>query len=52
VNRDKQGISNLRFLFEIGNMAQLGPILSEIRGIDDVFTAERAMPYNAGKDSP
>jgi GTP pyrophosphokinase len=53
VNRDKQGISNLRFLFELGNMEQLDPILSEIRRINDVFSAERAMPYNAslGGDS-
>jgi GTP pyrophosphokinase len=47
VNRDKQGISNLRFLFELGNMEQLGAILREIGEIDDVFSVERAMPYNA-----
>ena len=47
VNRDKQGISNLRFLFELGNMEQLGTLLADIRRIDDVFSAERAMPYNA-----
>ncbi|GAB4273328.1 MAG: bifunctional (p)ppGpp synthetase/guanosine-3',5'-bis(diphosphate) 3'-pyrophosphohydrolase [Coriobacteriia bacterium] len=51
VNRDKQGISNLRFLFELGNMEQLSQILTRIRDIDDVFTAERAMPYNAGSGS-
>jgi guanosine-3',5'-bis(diphosphate) 3'-pyrophosphohydrolase len=49
VNRDKQGISNLRFLFELGNMEQLDSLLQQIGRIEDVFTAERAMPYDASQ---
>jgi GTP pyrophosphokinase len=51
VNRDRQGISRLRFLFELGNMEQLSQLLARIREIDDVFTAERAMQHSSGEDA-
>jgi GTP diphosphokinase / guanosine-3',5'-bis(diphosphate) 3'-diphosphatase len=41
---DRQGIAQMRFLFELGNMEQLGAVLSHMRAIDGVFTAERMMP--------
>ncbi len=41
---DKQGIANMRFLFELGNMEQLAPVLSRVRGIEGVFGADRMKP--------
>ena len=40
----KEGISTMRFLFELGNMDQLGPLLREVRALDGVFDAERRAP--------
>ena len=41
---DKQGIASMRFLFELGNMEQLGAVLARVRGLDGVFSADRMMP--------
>lgn len=40
----KDGISTMRFLFELGNMDQLPALLREVRSIDGVFDAARRMP--------
>ena len=34
----------MRFLFELGNMDQLGALLREVRALDGVFDAERRAP--------
>ncbi|HEX9093612.1 MAG TPA: bifunctional (p)ppGpp synthetase/guanosine-3',5'-bis(diphosphate) 3'-pyrophosphohydrolase [Coriobacteriia bacterium] len=41
---DKQGIANMRFLFELGDMEQLAAILTRVRALDGVFAADRAKP--------
>ena len=41
---DKQGIANMRFLFELGNMEQLSAVLARVRALDGVFSADRMMP--------
>jgi guanosine-3',5'-bis(diphosphate) 3'-pyrophosphohydrolase len=48
---DKQGIANLRFLFEVGDMEQLPPVLSRLRSTDGVFAADRANPTHAATAS-
>ena len=40
---DKQGIATMRFLFELGNMEQLGAVLGRVRALDGVFAADRMM---------
>jgi GTP pyrophosphokinase len=40
---DKQGIATMRFLFELGNMEQLGAVLKRVRALDGVFAADRMM---------
>jgi GTP pyrophosphokinase len=44
VATDKQGIATMRFLFELGNMEQLGAVLQRVRALDGVFAADRLMP--------
>jgi GTP diphosphokinase / guanosine-3',5'-bis(diphosphate) 3'-diphosphatase len=44
ISTDKQGIATMRFLFELGNMEQLGAVLQRVRGLDGVFAADRMMP--------
>jgi GTP pyrophosphokinase len=44
VATDKQGIATMRFLFELGNMEQLGAVLLRVRALDGVFAADRLMP--------
>jgi guanosine-3',5'-bis(diphosphate) 3'-pyrophosphohydrolase len=44
---DKQGIASMRFLFEMGDMEQLGAVLARVRGIDGVFNADRMKPAPA-----
>jgi GTP pyrophosphokinase len=41
---DRQGIATMRFLFELGNMEQLGAVLARVRQLDGVFSADRMMP--------
>ena len=41
---DKQGIASMRFLFELGNMEQLAAVLTRVRGLDGVFSADRMLP--------
>jgi guanosine-3',5'-bis(diphosphate) 3'-pyrophosphohydrolase len=41
---DRQGIASMRFLFELGNMEQLGAVLARVRATDGVFTADRMKP--------
>jgi GTP pyrophosphokinase len=48
ISTDRQGIATMRFLFELGNMEQLGSVLTRVRTLDGVFTAERMMPGPAG----
>ena len=48
VQIDRQGIAQMRFLFELGNMEQLTPVLNRVRGVDGVFDAQRMMPLAAG----
>ena len=45
---DRQGIAQMRFLFELGNMEQLNPVLVRVRAIDGVFDAQRMMPVASG----
>jgi hypothetical protein len=33
----------MRFLFELGNMEQLGSVLGRVRALDGVFAADRMM---------
>ncbi len=47
VATDRDGISTMRFLFELGNMDQLHSILRNVRAIDGVFEAARALPGEA-----
>jgi len=44
VGTDSGGIATMRFLFELGNMDQLQSVLREVRAIDGVFEAARALP--------
>ena len=44
---DKQGIATMRFLFELGDMEQLGAVLARVRHLDGVFAADRMMPNQA-----
>ncbi len=44
---DRDGISTMRFLIELGNMEQLTPLLREVRSIDGVFEAARTLPGEA-----
>ncbi len=44
VSTDRQGIANMRFLFELGNMEQLSAVLARVRALDGVFSADRMMP--------
>jgi GTP pyrophosphokinase len=44
ISTDKQGIATMRFLFELGNMEQLGAVLQRVRQLDGVFAADRMMP--------
>jgi guanosine-3',5'-bis(diphosphate) 3'-pyrophosphohydrolase len=44
ISTDKQGIATQRFLFELGNMEQLGAVLTRVRALDGVFAADRMMP--------
>ncbi|MDH4139361.1 MAG: bifunctional (p)ppGpp synthetase/guanosine-3',5'-bis(diphosphate) 3'-pyrophosphohydrolase [Coriobacteriia bacterium] len=47
VNTSRDGIATMRFLFELGNMAQLQTLLQNVRGIEGVFEAERRLPTEA-----
>lgn len=40
----KDGIVDMRFLFEIGEMSRLDILVNDLRGIDGVFEARRALP--------
>ncbi len=44
VATDRGGIATMRFLFELGNMDQLQSLLRDVRAIDGVFEATRALP--------
>ncbi len=49
VATDRDRISTMRFLFELGNMDQLQSILRDVRSIDGVFEAARALPGEAAQ---
>ncbi len=40
----KDGIVDMRFLFEIGEMSRLDALLRDVRNVDGVFEARRMMP--------
>ena len=46
---DKQGIATMRFLFELGDMEQLGAVLARVRHLDGVFAAGRMMPAQSAR---
>ena len=43
----RDGIVNMRFLFELGNMDQLQSVLRTVHSIDGVFEARRMLPGEA-----
>lgn len=43
----KDGIVSMRFLFEIGEMDRLDILVNELKGIEGVFEARRALPGEA-----
>ena len=43
----RDGLVDMRFLFELGNLSRLDAILHEMRGIEGVFEARRMMPGEA-----
>ncbi len=45
----REGISMMRFLFELGNMDQLQSVLKEVRAINGVFEADRMLPSQASR---
>ncbi|MCL2680365.1 MAG: TGS domain-containing protein, partial [Coriobacteriia bacterium] len=45
----KDGIVDMRFLFETGEMGNLEALLSSIRGVDGVFVARRMLPGEGPK---
>ena len=47
VATDKQGISNMRFLFELSDMKQLKSVLTAVRKVEGVFEATRSMADGA-----
>jgi GTP pyrophosphokinase len=40
----KDGIVDMRFLFEIGEMSRLDALLRDVRAVDGVFEARRMLP--------
>jgi GTP pyrophosphokinase len=40
----KDGIVDMRFLFETGEMSNLDALLSSLRGVEGVFVARRMLP--------
>ena len=40
----KDGIVDMRFLFEIGEMSRLDILVNDLRGVEGVFEARRALP--------
>ncbi len=50
VHTDRSSIAQLRFLFELGNMAQLDRVFAAVRSVDGVFDVRRQLPRaGAGK---
>jgi GTP pyrophosphokinase len=45
----KDGIVDMRFLFEAGEMSSLDGLLSRLRAVEGVFTARRMLPGEAQK---
>jgi len=43
----KDGLVDMRFLFEIGEMSQLDALLRDVRSVDGVFEARRMLPGEA-----
>ena len=43
-NTHRDGIVNMRFLFELGDMDQLQSVLRAVHAIDGVFEARRMLP--------
>jgi guanosine-3',5'-bis(diphosphate) 3'-pyrophosphohydrolase len=43
INIDRNGIANMQYLFELGNMDQLDRVLGQLKQIDGVFDASRVM---------
>jgi GTP diphosphokinase / guanosine-3',5'-bis(diphosphate) 3'-diphosphatase len=45
----RDGLVDMRFLFELGDLSRLDSILREMRGVEGVFEARRMMPGEAGQ---
>ncbi len=45
----RDGLVDMRFLFELGDLSRLDGILREMRGVEGVFEARRMMPGEAGQ---
>ncbi|MCL2379689.1 MAG: bifunctional (p)ppGpp synthetase/guanosine-3',5'-bis(diphosphate) 3'-pyrophosphohydrolase [Coriobacteriia bacterium] len=45
----KDGIVDMRFLFETGEMSNLNALLSSLRGVEGVFVARRMLPGEGSK---
>jgi len=43
----RDGLVDMRFLFELGDLSRLDAILREMRGVEGVFEARRMMPGEA-----
>jgi len=46
-NTHKDGLVDMRFLFEIGDLSRLDTTLREVRGVEGVFEARRTLPGEA-----
>lgn len=48
VATSREGISTMRFLFELGNMDQLQSLLRDVQSLEGVFEASRMLPGDGG----
>jgi len=48
----RDGVVEMRFLFELGDLSRLDNILREMRGVEGVFEARRMMPGEATQKKP
>jgi len=49
LNTDRNGVANMRYLFELGNMEQLDRVLYQLKQIRGIFDAARVMASDNGK---
>ena len=43
INTDRNGVANMQYLFELGNMDQLDRVLFQLKQIQGIFDASRVM---------